>query len=315
MNVAVISFDQELIGEISKGLSDWQVKSYTDSLSLLRDMNFFDPDVIIYDASGGEFDLKALEFFLSRDKIQGKVIKVLVSQHNPIDREALPKKENLEFYEKETEIDRLIEELKNMDLTAMQQVKAETTSYGEEVDTGYQPPADMEALLGEPDGVGEEEIDLSSDVGSLEDVNELLKEIQTSPPPPVEEVVQVSEEQPVQKETTVSEGKTMRITVEISPEELKRTVVELAVEKLIEDIKNDADIQGIKADLQKDFFDRVEEELRNSVEELKTSIKEKLFQSIEADLKENIKESIKEDVTRITTELVKEKLNQVFGQK
>ncbi|WP_457627393.1 hypothetical protein [Persephonella sp.] len=341
MNIAVISFDQELVTEISKKLADYEVKGYTDSLSLLREINFFDPEVIIYDASGGELALNALEFFLSRDKVQGKSIKVLISRENPIDESTLSRFENLDFYDKETEIDKLVEEIKSSAPAATSQsapepapVVEDTPQSIESFEESYQPPADMEALLGETsEPSGSDEIDLSSDVGSLDDVNELLKEMESitpepepepapaaepspapePPPPPPPAQASTPEPQPPQAEALQGGG--LKITIEISPEEVRRTVLEIAVEKLIDEIKNDVDIQKIKEDLQKDFFDRLEKELKDSVEEIKNSIKEKLFESIEADLKEKVRESIREDVTRITTELVKEKLDQVFGQK
>ncbi|WP_457640273.1 hypothetical protein [Persephonella sp.] len=330
MNIAVISFDQNLVSQLSSRLSGSQVKGYTDSLSLLREIDSFNPEVIVYDASGGELALNALEFFLSRDKVQGKTVKVLILRENQIDESILSKFENLDFYDKEKELDKLIEELSSVASAKSEAVEQQPAE--EAVDSiqgfeeSYQPPADMEALLGETgEPAKEEEIDLSEEIGSLEDVNELLKEMESvapeepehkpepprpvEPPPAVEEPALISSVQPN------SPAGSIKITIELSPEEIRKTVLEIAVEKLIEEIKNDADIQRIKEDLQKDFFDRVEKEMKDSVEEIKENIKKKLFDSIESDLKENIKQSIKEDVTRITTELVKEKLEQVFGSK
>jgi len=335
MNVAVISFDQELITEISTKLTDFEVKGYTDSLSLLREINFFDPDIIIYDASGGELALNALEFFLSRDKIRGKSIKVLISKENPIDEATLSKFSSLDFYDKETEIDKLVEEIKSSTPPATDKPASQSSPTAEDtapsvesVEESYQPPADMDALLGEaPEPSGGDEIDLTSDAGSLEDVNELLKEMESitsetkveptvkpePSPSPEQPTPSLTSEPPPQPQSTQEGG--LRITIEISPDEIRKTVLEIAVEKLIDEIKNDVDIQKIKEDLQKDFFDRLEKELKDSMEEIKISIKEKLFESIETDLKEKVRESIKEDVTKITTQLVKEKLNQVFGEK
>jgi len=333
MNIAVISFDQELIKEISKKLPDFQVKGYTDSLSLLRDIKFFNPDVIIYDASGGELALNALEFFISRDKIKGKPIKVLISKDNPIDESTLSRFKELEFYDKETEVDKLTENLKNLPASVgdledspseeVEEVPIEDTTI-QSFEEHYQPPADMEALIGDG-GSGDGEIELSSEESSLEEVGEILKEMEYIPSEPqeqedttvkAEEVLETSAFQSSQTELTSPQGEeNLKITIELSPEEVRKTVLEIAVERLIDEIKNDVDIQKIKEDLQKDFFDRLEKELKESVEEIKKSIKEKLLESIESDLKEKIRESIKEDVSKITTELVKEKLSQVFGEK
>ncbi len=313
MNIAIISFDQDLITELAKKLPDFQVKGYTDSLSLLREISFFDPEIIIYDATGGDLAFNALEFFLSRQQIKGKKIKVLVSKDNPIDESALSQFSGLDFYDKETEIEKLVQEMKG-------KTEKETGTV-ESLEENYQPPADMEALLGvetSQQAQNSGEIDLSMETGSIEDVNELLKEMENIS---VEETVSPKNEKEekktvktVKKEATNTEG-SLKITVEISPEDIREAVLKTAVEKLIEEIKADIDIQKIKEDLQKDFFDRLEKELKDSAEEIKENIKNKIFESIESELKEKVKESIKEDVTRITTELVKEKLNQVFGDK
>ncbi|WP_456465393.1 hypothetical protein [Persephonella sp.] len=319
MNIAVISFDQDLIKTLAKKLPDNEVKGYTDSLSLLREITFFDPEVIVYDATGGEIALNALEFFLSRDQVKGKTVKVLVSKENPIDQESLSQFSNLDFYYKETEIDKLVDDISKSKTEMKASVQEETTSI-ESFEETYQPPADMDALLGEttsPEST--EEIDLSMETESLEDVSELLKEIEK--PKQIGSDIEEKKIEQIEskeiKETVKPEENTgmLKITVEISPEEIKSTIVQLAIEKLIEEIKNDIDIKKIKEDLQKDFFDRLEKELKESTEDIKNEVKDKLFETLETDLKEKVRESIKEDVTRITTELVKEKLEQVFGNK
>lgn len=317
MNIAVISFDQDLINTLAKRLPEDEVKGYTDSLSLLREITFFNPEVIVYDATGGEIALNALEFFLSRDQVKGKTIKVLVSKENPIDQESLSQFSNLDFYFKETDIDKLVNDITKKEVMVTEKEEPQSIESFEE---SYQPPADMEALLGETVSAGStEEIDLSMETEGLEDVSELLKEIEKpeAEKPVVEKEAVEKPEIQEKKELAKAEENTgtLKITVEISPEELKNTVVQLAVEKLIEEIKNDIDIKKIKEDLQKDFFDRLEKELKESTEEIKNMVKEKLFETVEADLKDKVRESIKEDVTRITTELVKEKLEQVFGNK
>ncbi|SNZ02829.1 hypothetical protein SAMN06265182_0221 [Persephonella hydrogeniphila] len=322
MNIAVISFDQDLITKLAKMLADFTVKGYTDSLSLLREISFFEPDVIIYDASGGELALNALEFFLSREQVKGKNVKVLISKENPIDQETLSQFSGLDFYDRESDIEKLVEDIKKSGKTTKEpavQENIEQPASIESFEEAYQPPQDMEAILGETMGSNPtEELELSMDEG-LEDVSELLKEMENISPEPSKKEEPprkaAPEPQPAVAEPVQSNSGSLKITVEISPEEIQRSVIELAVEKLIEEIKNDLDIQKLKEDLQKDFFDRLEKELKESTDEIKIQIKEKLFETVEADLKEKIKESIKEDVTKITTELVKEKLDQVFGNK
>ncbi|MDQ7056357.1 MAG: hypothetical protein Q9M89_07865 [Persephonella sp.] len=302
MNIAVISFDQDLVTSLAKKLPDFQVKGYTDSLSLLREISFFDPEIIIYDATGGDLAFNALEFFLSREQVKGKKIKVLISKDNPIDEKSLSQFSGLDFYDKEAELEKLVQDLKE---TGGEEATVES------FEESYQPPTDMEALLSTESPQTERgEIDLSMETEDIEDVNELLKEMENIS---VEETA--TPQKTSKKEEATNTGGMLKITVEISPEDIRETVLKIAVEKLIEEIKTDVDIQKIKEDLQKDFFDRLEKELKDSAEEIKENIKNKVFESIESELKEKVKESIKEDVTRITTELVKEKLNQVFGSK
>ncbi|WP_457624981.1 hypothetical protein [Persephonella sp.] len=323
MNIAVISFDQDLITRLAKMLADFTVKGYTDSLSLLREISFFEPDVIVYDASGGELALNALEFFLSREQVKGKKVKVLISKENPIDQEALTQFSGLDFYDREDDLEKLVEDIKKSGQTAVESAPepAEQPASIESFEEAYQPPQDMEAILGETmESSPSEELELSMDE-SLEDVSELLKEMESITPEspkeskPPEKTVSTPPQSTPTPEPAQSNSGSLKITVEISPEEIQRKIIELAVDKLIEEIKSDLDIQKLKEDLQKDFFDRLEKELKESTEEIKVQIKEKLFETVEADLKEKIKESIKEDVTKITTELVKEKLDQVFGSK
>jgi len=323
MNIAVISFDQDLITKLAKMLADFTVKGYTDSLSLLREISFFEPDVIVYDASGGELALNALEFFLSREQVKGKKVKVLISKENPIDQEALTQFSGLDFYDREDDLEKLVEDIKKSGQTAVESAPepAEQPASIESFEEAYQPPQDMEAILGETmESSPSEELELSMDE-SLEDVSELLKEMESITPEspkeskPPEKTVSRSPQSIPTPEPAQSNSGSLKITVEISPEEIQRKIIELAVDKLIEEIKSDLDIQKLKEDLQKDFFDRLEKELKESTEDIKLQIKEKLFETVEADLKEKIKESIKEDVTKITTELVKEKLDQVFGSK
>jgi len=201
MNIAVISFDQDLIKSLAKKLPDNEVKGYTDSLSLLREITFFDPDVIVYDATGGEIALNALEFFLSRDQVKGKMVKVLLSKENPIDHESLSQFSNLDFYYKETEIDKLVNDISGVK-TEEKIVEPEEPQSIESFEEAYQPPSDMEALLGDTVSTGEtEEIDLTMETESLDDVSELLKEIEkpkTEKPPAEEKPVSTPEE----KETT-----------------------------------------------------------------------------------------------------------------
>ena len=333
MNIAVISFDQDLINSISKKLSGYEVKGYTDSLSLLREMSIFNPEIIVYDASGGELALNALEFFLSRDKVKDKTVKVLISKENPIDESSISQFSRLDFYDKDSELDKLIEDvsvLSGNELSKKTHDKMDNQpSTIDSFEESYQPPVDMEALIGDTSqSEGSEEIDLTMEGENLDDVNELLKEMENISPETSSVSNDFSSKSSVKDKKIKAnissinsqsengdepQNENLKITIELSPTEVRKTVLKIAVDKLIEEIKNDVDIQKIKDDIQKDFFDRLEKELKDSIDDIKESIKNRLFESIESELKDKVKESIKEDVTKITTQLVKEKLEQVFG--
>ncbi|WP_297452903.1 hypothetical protein [Persephonella sp.] len=345
MKIAVVSFDSELVAKVAAELSGAEVKGYMDSLSLVNELKegrAENPDIVIYDASGGEIALNALEFFISRPQVKGIDIRALIEKGS-VNDESLKKFEGIKFYDKETELGTLIEELKSKtpkepftkpeteQTTPVQEKQPEIT---EEKEESYVPPQDLEALLGETvsasEDTGEEfELELEEEVS---DMDSLLEELtpqgeteETSPleaaVPSIEEAITgngnkapeeaiVSSNQP--KASNVNQNN-IKMTIELSPEEVKKIVLETAVEKFIDEIRSELDLDKIKEEIQKDFFDRLEKEMTQSIDQMKEEIKAKLFESIEADLKEKIKESIKEDVARITTELVKEKLNQAFG--
>ncbi|WP_456401629.1 hypothetical protein [Persephonella sp.] len=336
MNVAVISFDQELSHKIKNNLSDYNVQLYIDSLSMLKDAESFNPDIIVYDASAGDFAVDDLKFLLTRDKLENKNFKILVSNENPVDKNDLPENISIDFYTKGEEDLKLIEDIKN----SIEASKPEETP----TEDFYQPPSDLESLLGdfgsgteqkfeeEPvpieentnfDSIMEEFPQVEESPQEIEEIQEI--NLDENIPESIEEVIPDTEifEEPVNipSKEAVSEteknpqSNNIRLEIEISPEELKRMIIELTVEKLVNDLKNDDAIQKLISDLQKDFIDKTEKELDDLKENLKKEIKENLVSKIETDLKETIKETIREDVTKVTSEIVKEKLEQLFGKK
>lgn len=346
MKIAVVSFDSELVAKVAAELSGTEVKGYMDSLSLvneLKESGGGKPDVVIYDASGGEIALNALEFFVSRPQVKGIDIRALIEKGS-VNDESLKKFEGIKFYDKETELGTLMEELKSKTSEAPSvKPEAEETApvpekqpeITEEKEESYVPPQDLEALLGETVSASEdtgEEFELELEEEEVSDMDSLLEELtpqgETEETSPLEAAVPSIEEaitgngNKAPEETIISSGQpkasnvnqnNIKMTIELSPEEVKKIVLETAVERFIEEIRSELDLDKIKEEIQKDFFDRLEKEMTQSIDQMKEEIKAKLFESIEADLKEKIKESIKEDVARITTELVKEKLNQAFG--
>ncbi len=118
MRIAVISFDQEFSKKIKESLSDeHNVRIYIDSLGMLRDLKEFTPDIIIYDASAGEFAIDDLKFLMTRDKLENIEFKIFISKIEPINVEELPKKIPKEiYYKEEDDINKLIVKLKSANL-------------------------------------------------------------------------------------------------------------------------------------------------------------------------------------------------------
>ncbi|RUM59723.1 MAG: hypothetical protein DSY66_05800 [Persephonella sp.] len=118
MRIAIISFDQEFSKKIKESLSDeHNVRIYIDSLGMLRDLKEFTPDIIIYDASAGEFAIDDLKFLMTRDKLENIEFKIFISKIEPINVEELPKKIPKEiYYKEEDDINKLIVKLKSANL-------------------------------------------------------------------------------------------------------------------------------------------------------------------------------------------------------
>ena len=112
MNIAVISFDQDFINQIKRELPGGKIRGYIDSLSMLKELSEFNPDVIIYDASSGEFAIDDLKFLLTRDKVEKKKFRVLLSKEQPVDIDSFPEVEDIIYYTKETDINKLVEDIR-----------------------------------------------------------------------------------------------------------------------------------------------------------------------------------------------------------
>lgn len=118
MRIAIISFDQEFSKKIKDSLGDeHQVRIYIDSLGMLRDLKEFTPDIIIYDASAGEFAIDDLKFLMTRDKLENIEFKIFISKIEPINVDELPKKIPKEiFYKDDEDVNKLVVKLKSTGL-------------------------------------------------------------------------------------------------------------------------------------------------------------------------------------------------------
>ncbi len=342
MNIAVISFDQDFINQIKRELPDAKIRGYIDSLSMLKELSEFNPDIIIYDASSGDFAIDDLKFLLTREKVEKKKFRVLLSREQPVDIDTFPEVENIIYYTKETDIPKLITDI--TEEVGPAKKPSEATNIGSEIPS----PENMESFL-EHTSFGEE---ISSDIGHFGEfsiskeeemeIKESLEFLEEHKPPKetteekVENVFSFEEEfkeEPSTKETfpekeeipamesllheekpKASSG-LIKIEIDISVDDIKNTIAEKATEKLIQEVLQSPEMKEVIENIQRDFVERTEEELEKLKEQLKEQLKENVLSSIEAELKESLIETIKEDVAKLTAQIVKERLEQLFGGK
>jgi len=114
MKIAIISFDQEFSKQLKEELEpDNEVRVYIDSLGMLRDLKEFHPDIIVYDASAGEFAIDDLKFLMTRDKLENNDFKIFISETDPINVEELPKNIKKEIFTKDDKgIEKFISKMK-----------------------------------------------------------------------------------------------------------------------------------------------------------------------------------------------------------
>ena len=249
MRIAIISFDQEFSKKIKESLGDeHQVRIYIDSLGMLRDLKEFSPDIIIYDASAGEFAIDDLKFLMTRDKLGNIEFKIFISKTEPINVDELPKKIPKKIYNKEEEdINKLIVELKSADLIEedfgqdlLLESEGGIEEKKEEKETELdnllsQSPEDIEDLL--MGDVGQKEVKKEEEKPKKE---EPKKEETPSKPPsddifnediPLEEIEsilgefslgeEVKEEKPVEKEVKKEKEKEKEEVLDFQSEDIE----------------------------------------------------------------------------------------------
>ncbi len=111
MKIAVISFDPNIAEIFRNTFGEDNVRIYIDSISMLKEIEEFNPTYIVYDASAGDFAFDDLKFLLSRDKVKDKIFKVLYSEEQPLVLDELENVSNIDFYKKESQIEDLIEDI------------------------------------------------------------------------------------------------------------------------------------------------------------------------------------------------------------
>ena len=328
MNIAVISFDQDFINQIRRELPDENVRGYIDSLSMLKELAEFNPDIIIYDASSGDFAIDDLKFLLTRDKVEKKKFRILLSREQPVDIDSFPEVEDIIYYTKETDIPKLLSDIKP------EGKKEETVHIG----TPEPPtPADIESFLESSafeEGIPEPSVEFAEHFDEFavseeeeKEIKESLEHMSKKEKPVVEDTFSFVEEPLVKEELTPepkpekktfkpsvqTSGESIKLEIDISLDEIKRAIAKEAVNQLVEKLLKDPEMGEIINNIQRDFVSRTEEEFENIKNEIKTELKEKLTESIEQELKNSLVQSIKEDVAQLTAKMVKEKLEQLFG--
>ena len=337
MNIAVISFDQDFINQIRRELPDESIRGYIDSLSMLKELSEFNPDIIIYDASSGDFAIDDLKFLLTREKVEKKKFRILLSREQPVDIDSFPEVEDIIYYTKETDIPKLLSDIKAE--TGSEEKKKEVLDIGE---SEFSSPEDIESLLESSqfeEEIPEPSVDFAENFGDFSVSEEEAKEIKESlefsgkkkepeietpfeetfgsfeeqkpEPQPVQQQKPLPPEQP--KVQTSSSG--IKLEIEISLDEIKKTIAREATDKLVEKLLKDPETEELINNIQRDFVERTEEELEKIKEEIKQELKNRLISSIEGELKDSLVNTVKEEVSQITAKMVKEKLEQLFGGK
>ncbi len=231
MRIAIISFDQEFSKQLKDQLEpDNEVRVYIDSLGMLRDLKEFHPDIIVYDASAGEFAIDDLKFLMTRDKLENNEFKIFISETDPINVDELPKNIKKEIYTKDKKgIDKFISKMK---IAGFQTEDFEDTLLG-----GDEGGLDTSSLLlEEPSKTKDKSPEEDILMQTPEDIEELLmgggdflEEKKEEPKPKKEEK---KEEPPKAKETAESKIPSNEIFEEDIPiEDIESILGELGIEE------------------------------------------------------------------------------------
>jgi hypothetical protein len=350
MSIAVISFDQDFITQIKRELPEEKIRGYIDSLSMLKELSEFNPDIIIYDASSGEFAIDDLKFLLTREKVEKKKFRILLSREQPVDIDSFPEVEDIIYYTKETDIPKLVSDIKAelgvSPKSKEEPVLGETPISADTMESFLEPTVFEESVpephedimehLGEFSLSEEEEKEIKESLELLgehkpeakkeEKQEEMLESFFSLPEeeqkvkeePASDETVSFQETFSQPQETSFSQQPpsspgTIRIEIDISVDDIKKTIAEKAVEQLVKDVLKSPEMEELINNIQRDFVERTEDELEKIKEELKKELKDKLSSSLEKELRESLLETIKEDVAKLTSQIVKERLEQLFG--
>ena len=326
MNVALITYDENLKKELVEKLPNITIKTYIDSISMLKDIDNFNPSIIIYDASTGDFAQEDLKFLISRNKVKDKKFKVLYSDLNPINKDEF--KEDIPFFNKDREIQNLINDISKEiggQVTSTQTYETQS-SVKEMMDIpSLETPEDIESFYATQSEDEERNIpsfeemldsqmiqDRNPDVDEEPAIPEIPEEILKAQQE-TEEVSQKKEtlEEPERKVSSI-ESHSSIINITISKEEIEKSIVNLALEKLIEDLKNDPEIEEIKNTISRDFIERITEEVKELKEEIKKEFKENISKRLEEEINLILKQELKDYIAQITTKIVEDRLNQIF---
>ncbi len=345
MKTAIISFDPNIAEEFKNKLGEANVRVYIDSISMLKEVEEYNPIFIVYDASAGDFAFDDLKFLLSRDKVKDKKFKVLYSKDQPIeDSEILS--QNIDIYEKNSELYKVIsdileeskklhqeEELKLAQELATQQTYEQPETYEFDMsqnlmeETTFQSPESVEEIYSQnmsaeesfesiPDMTIE---DLNSEEFKLDDKDFTFSQDESFSEPkeeiePVIKEPETEEYKSIEKSSFNEEVEPVgsKITLSISKEDIETAVVKLAADKLVENLKEDAEIKEIFENVKLDFVNRVNSELETLKEEIRQEVKNKLFKKVEEELYNKINTELKDYIAEQIALMIKEKINQAF---
>jgi ribosomal protein L29 len=314
MNIAVITYDDDFKHSIVNNLAGNNVKSYIDSISMLKELENFNPEIIIYDASAGDFALDDLKFLISRNKVKDKKFVIAYSKLNPVKKENLDIDNlNVSLFSKEDQLQDLINYVKEESEKNTQENSVEQTYFSspEDIEEFYsstgENTAEFESIFSQ---------ELKNDENFKEDfvfeIPDLEEDFELEIPQLKENSKIIEESIIPEKKKEIRSANIINITIDVK--EIKKSIVNIAVDKLVENLKNQPEIKELTSDISKDFVSKVESELENLKEEIRNEIKQNVIHKMEEEITSMFKQELKDYITQLTSDIVKEKLSQIFGK-
>jgi len=311
MRTAIISFDPSIAEEFKHQLGEENVRVYIDSISMLKEIDNFEPMFIVYDASAGDFAFDDLKFLLSRDKVKHIKFKILYSKEQPIeDSEILS--QSVDIYEKKSELHKVILDILEESKDAQPKDKPEKTN---ETPTLQEYETNLKEDSIEP--IQEDVVE--EDENQFKEFSQIVNDkIERNKKEGIDKLTY--EDSTVQKKSILESLKTDilgsinddNITLQISKKDIESMIIKIAVEKLVLKLEEDIQMHKLFESIKVDFINQIGMELENLKEEIRQEIKSTVFKKIEEELMNKVNTEFKNYIAEQITKMIKEKINQAF---